>query len=180
VARIGGQEGVLGVVRHHIRGSDMADQRAQFIGTHEHGLDDKGRMVLPAKIRAQLGETGVIAKLDGCLGLWTHEGFLEVATLFEEAVHNADTEDATEEALDAMRQFVGDAVEITPDQQGRIVINSTLRDYAGLRSDVVIKGLIRRAEIWDRDTWHAKAERGDAAVSRKVRQLGLTGRPSPR
>lgn len=158
----------------------MADERAQFIGTHEHGLDEKGRMVLPAKIRAQLGESGVIAKLDGCLGLWTHEGFLDVATLFEDAVEDAETDEDKEEALDAMRQFVGDAVEITPDQQGRIVINSTLREYAGLRSEVVIKGLIRRAEIWDRDTWHAKAERGDAAVTRKVRQLGLTGRRNPR
>jgi MraZ protein len=158
----------------------MADQRAQFIGTHEHGLDDKGRMVLPAKIRAQLGESGVIAKLDGCLGLWTHEGFLEVATVFEDAVEDAETDEDREEALDAMRQFVGDAVEITPDQQGRIVINSTLREYAGLGSDVVIKGLIRRAEIWDRATWLAKAERGDVAVSRKVRQLGLTGRRSAR
>lgn len=158
----------------------MAEQRAQFIGTHEHGLDDKGRMVLPAKIRAQLGESGVIAKLDGCLGLWTHEGFLEVATAFEDAVEDATTEDEREEARDAMRLFVGDAVEISPDQQGRIVINATLREYAGLGSDVVIKGLIRRAEIWDRDTWHAKAVRGDAAVVRQMRQLGLTGRRAPR
>lgn len=158
----------------------MADQRAQFIGTHEHGLDDKGRMVLPAKIRAQLGESGVIAKLDGCLGLWTHEGFLEVATVFEDAVEDAETDEDREEALDAMRQFVGDAVEISPDQQGRIVINATLREYAGLRSEVVIKGLIRRAEIWDRDTWHAKEAVGNAAVTRKVRQLGLTGRRAPR
>lgn len=158
----------------------MAEQRAQFIGTHEHGLDEKGRMVLPAKIRAQLGESGVIAKLDGCLGLWTHEGFLEVANVFEDAVEDADNEDDKEEALDAMRHFVGDAVEITPDQQGRIVINSTLREYAGLGSEVVIKGLIRRAEIWDRDAWNAKAERGNAAVSRKVRQLGMTGRRAPR
>jgi MraZ protein len=159
----------------------MADgQRAQFIGTAEHGLADKGRMVLPAKIRAQLGESGVIAKLDGCLGLWTHEGFLEVATVFEDAVEDAETDDAKADALDTMRRFVGDAVEITPDQQGRIVINSTLREYAGLGSEVVITGLIRRAEIWDRDAWYAKAERGDAGVGRTVRQLGLTGRRAPR
>ena len=44
----------------------MAEQRTRFVGTHEHGLDDKGRMVLPAKIRAQLGETGMIAMADGC------------------------------------------------------------------------------------------------------------------
>jgi MraZ protein len=158
----------------------MADERAQFIGTYEHGLDDKGRMVLPAKIRSQLGESGVIAKLDGCLGLWTHQGFLDVAMVFEDAVEDAETDEEREEALDAMRLFVGDAVEVTPDQQGRIVINSTLRDYAGLGSEVVIKGLIRRAEIWDRSTWHAKEPAGDAAVKRKVRQLGLTGRRNPR
>ncbi|MEO7428910.1 MAG: hypothetical protein ABIY48_05960 [Acidimicrobiales bacterium] len=158
----------------------MADERGLFIGTHEHGLDEKGRMVLPAKIRAQLGESGVIAKLDGCLGLWTHEGFYEVATVFEDAVEDAETDDDREQALDAMRQFVGDAAEITPDQQGRIVINSTLREYAGLGSEVVIKGLLRRAEIWDRATWNAKAERGDAAVSRNVRKLGITGRRAPR
>ena len=158
----------------------MADHRAHFIGTHEHGLDDKGRMVLPAKIRAQLGESGVIAKLDGCLGLWTHDGFLEVATVLEDSVEDATTDDEREEAFDALRQFVGDAVEITPDQQGRIVINSTLRDYAGLGSDVVIKGLIRRAEIWDRNAWNAKEERSDAALGRKVRKLGLTGRRSER
>ena len=76
-------------------------------------------------------------------------------------------------------------VSLTPtafvvDQQGRIVINSTLRDYAGLGSEVVIKGLIRRAEIWDKATWLAKAERGDTAVNKKVRQLGVTGRRNPR
>jgi MraZ protein len=155
-------------------------QRAHFIGTAEHGLDDKGRMVLPAKIRAQLGESGVIGKLDGCLGLWTHDGFLEVAELFEEAIENAETDEDKADALDTMRRFVGDAVEITPDQQGRIVINSTLREYAGLGSEVVITGLIRRAEIWDKDAWRAKAERGDAGVSRTVRQVGLTGRRVPR
>lgn len=158
----------------------MADERAQFIGTHEHGLDDKGRMVLPAKIRAQLGESGVIGILDGCLGLWTHEGFLEVATILEDAVEDAATEEDREEALDALRAFVGEAVEITPDQQGRIVINASLREYAGLRRDVVIKGLIRRAEIWDRDTWMAQGTRRNAAVGKKVRQLGLTGRRGSR
>lgn len=158
----------------------MADQRAQFIGTHEHGLDDKGRMVLPAKIRAQLGESGVIGKLDGCIGLWTHEGFLEVATILEDAVEDAATDDDREEAFDALRSFVGDAVEITPDQQGRIVINAELRRYAGLGKEVVITGLIRRAEIWDRETWLSRAPRGNAAVGKKVRQLGLTGRRAPR
>ena len=77
------------------------------------------------------------------------------------------------EALDTMRRFVGDAVEITPDQQGRIVINATLREYAGLGSEVVITGLIRRAEIWDRDAWLAKSR----ARQRRRQSHGAPARP---
>ncbi len=158
----------------------MAEHRTRFVGTYEHGLDDKGRMVLPAKIRAQLGESGVIAKLDGCLGLWTPEGFDEVAAVFEDAVEDAPTPELKQKALRALRRFVGDAAEITPDQQGRIVINQTLREYAGLGSEIVITGLIRRAEIWNRQTWFAATDEDDAEVARSVGELGLTGRRSAR
>jgi MraZ protein len=158
----------------------MADHTPRFIGTFEHGLDDKGRMVLPAKIRAQLGETGVIGKLDDCLGLWTPEGFLEAASVFEDAVEEAQTPEERRRAMRAYRRFVGDAAEITPDQQGRIVINQTLREYAGLESEIVIKGLIRRAEIWNRDTWMSAADEDDAAVADTVNERALTGRRAAR
>ena len=94
----------------------MAEQRTRFVGTYDHGLDDKGRMVLPAKIRAQLGETGLLGKLDGCLGLWTVEGFDKAADDIEALA------DAGEVTTGALRAFIADAHEITPDQQGRIVI----------------------------------------------------------
>jgi MraZ protein len=158
----------------------MADQQARFIGTYEHGLDDKGRMVLPAKMRAQLSENGVVGKLDGCLGLWTPEGFVEAAGVFEDAVEVAPTPELRERAMRALRRFVGDAAEITPDQQGRIVINQRLRDYAGLGADIVITGLIGRAEIWDRATWYAASDADDAEVARSVSELGLTGRRTAR
>lgn len=158
----------------------MADQQARFIGTYEHGLDEKGRMVLPARIRAQLGESGVIAKLDDCIGLWTPEGFDEVAAVFEDAVEDAKTPEARKKAMRAFRRFVGDAAEITPDQQGRIVVTPTLREYANLGSEIVIKGLIRRAEIWNRATWLAAAEEDDAAVASTVSERALTGRRTPR
>ncbi|MET0728513.1 MAG: division/cell wall cluster transcriptional repressor MraZ [Acidimicrobiales bacterium] len=150
-----------------------------FIGTYEHGLDDKGRMVLPAKFRSQLGETGVVAKLDGCLGLWTPEDFKDVLVVFEDAVEEAETPEARKRAMGAYRRFVGDALEVNPDQQGRIVINQTLRDYAGLGSEIVIKGLVRRAEIWNRDTWFEATDEDDAAVARTVSERALTGRRSP-
>ena len=149
---------------------------ARFIGTFEQRLDDKGRMVLPAKLRAQMGETGVISKLDGCLGLWTPDEFEQTILQFEDAVEDATDAGERKVRFDAMRSFVGDAIEVSPDQQGRIVLNSTLRDYARLGSDIVIKGFFRRAEIWDRAAWLDQSSAGDEAIGETVTTMGITGR----
>ncbi len=145
----------------------MAEHRARFVGTFEHGLDDKGRMVLPSRIRAQLGETGMLGLLDDCVGLWSLDGFDEMADEIHRRV------DAKEVSMDAFRQFMAHAAEITPDQQGRVVIPSTLRDYAGLGSEVVINGRHDRAEIWDRARWSGMTPEGKADLARSVRELGL-------
>lgn len=129
----------------------MAEHRTRFVGTHEHGLDDKGRMVLPAKIRAQLGETGMVGMADGCLGLWTIEGFDEIADRLAAKV------EAGETSSTVLRKFMAFAAEITPDQQGRVVIPQVLRDFAGLGSEVVVNGRRDRAEIWAKDRWEALA-----------------------
>ena len=145
----------------------MEQRRARFVGTYEHGLDDKGRMVLPAKIRAQLGETGVLAKLDGCLGLWTQEGFDQVVD--ELAAHVSEGR-ATAAAL---RVFTADAAEVTPDQQGRIVIPQRLRTYADLNRDVVTTGRRERAEIWDAARWADLSAEGDADLAEAITSLRM-------
>ena len=127
----------------------MAEQRTRFVGTHDHGLDDKGRMVLPAKIRGQLGARGMVAMADGCLGLWTIDGFDEVADRVAAAVEARETEPAV------LRKFMAYACEVTPDQQGRVVIPQVLREYAGLGSEVVVNGRRDRAEIWAKERWEA-------------------------
>jgi len=127
----------------------MAEQRTRFVGNHEHGLDDKGRMVLPAKIRAQLGESGMVAMADGCLGLWTVDGFDAIADRLAAAV----AEGATESAV--LRKFMAFAAEVTPDAQGRVIIPQVLRDHAGLGSEVVVNGRRDRAEIWAKEAWAA-------------------------
>jgi len=129
----------------------MAEQRTRFVGTYEHGLDDKGRMVLPAKIRAQLGETGMVGMASGCLGLWTLDGFDAIADLL------ADKVAADEAPVRSLQLFMAFAAEVTPDQQGRVVIPQPLRDYAGLGGEVVVNGRKDRAEIWDRATWNGIA-----------------------
>ena len=145
----------------------MAEQRAQFIGTHEHGLDEKGRMVLPAKIRAQLGESGVIAKLDGCLGLWTPDGFVAAAHQLEAKV------DEGLATVVALRRFIADAHEVTPDQQGRIVVPERLRSYASLGPNVVITGRLKRAEIWDAREWAGMSDEGDADLKSAIQTLRI-------
>jgi MraZ protein len=147
----------------------MAEQRTRFVGTHEHGLDDKGRMVLPSKIRAQLGESGMVGMLDGCLGLWTIEGFDTISDALAARV------DADEAPMSALRQFMAFAVEVTPDQQGRVVIPQHLREYAGLGSEVVVNGRRDRAEIWDKTRWNelTRTPEGEADVSTTIAALRL-------
>ena len=146
----------------------MAEQRTRFVGTHEHGLDDKGRMVLPAKIRAQLGESGMVGMADGCLGLWTIDGFDEIADRLAEAVAAREAEPAV------LRKFMAYAFEVTPDQQGRVVIPQVLRDYAGLGSEVVVNGRRDRAEIWDKAAWGALVAPDTAAPSEDGADVGDT------
>lgn len=136
----------------------MAEQRTRFVGTHEHGLDDKGRMVLPAKIRAQLGESGMVAMADGCLGLWTVEGFDAIADRVAAAVEARETDPAV------LRKFMAYACEVIPDQQGRVVIPQVLRDYAALGSEVVVNGRRDRAEIWAKERWRALVSPDTAAA----------------
>jgi MraZ protein len=127
----------------------MAEQRTRFVGTHEHGLDDTGRMVLPAKIRGQLGASGMVAMADSCLGLWTIEGFDAIADRLKEKVEAGETSTAV------LRKFMAFAAEVTPDTQGRVVIPQSLRDHAGLGSEVVVNGRLDRAEIWAKERWEA-------------------------
>ena len=140
----------------------MAEQETRFVGTQTHGLDDKGRMVLPSKIRAQLGETAMLGMGDRCLGLWTIEGFDRVARDFLARV------DAEEAPMDAFRVFMAHAAEVTPDQQGRVVIPQVLRSYADLGSEVVVNGRLNRAEIWAKDRWDSLAAPATAADAEAI------------
>src|SRR3546814_7624887 len=120
--------------------ADHENRQPQLVGSYEHGLDGKGRMVLPAKIRARIGETGMIGRLDGCLGLWSLDRFDDVA---ERILAKAESGEASR---DFYRRFMAFAAEVTPDNQGRVVIPQKLRSYAGLTTDVVVTGRGDRSE----------------------------------
>lgn len=138
-----------------------------FVGTFEHSLDDKGRVVLPSTFRSHLADRGYLTKLDGCLGLWTPEEFADVTARLIEKVR---------EGLaphDARRAFSSDAHEVRPDSQGRITIPQRLREFAHLERDAVVVGALERIEIWDAARWQEVSATADESLTDAVRALGL-------
>jgi MraZ protein len=137
-----------------------------FLGTFEHALDAKGRVILPAKFREQLEAGAYLAKgPDGCLALYATEVF---ERLVEEMV--AKTGDAERNVV---RTFAAGATEAAPDRQGRITIPPALRSFAGLEREVVVNGAITKIEIWDATRWRTIETGADAALSRA--EPGLAG-----
>jgi len=139
-----------------------------FVGTFEHSLDDKGRVVLPVTFRAQFGaEKGFLSQWDRCLGLWTEDGFADVARRLTEKIR------AGQAPQEAMRSFSANAREVSPDSQGRITIAPPLRDFARLDRDVVLIGAIDRIEVWDAARWIDQVGVADDSLVKAVTALGL-------
>ena len=124
---------------------------ARFFGRHEHSLDDKGRVILPAKFRAHFEHGGYLApEQDGCLSLWTPDQFeLQMDAMMERASGGRSDRNL-------MRLWASTSHELEIDRQGRMAIPARLREYAGLGSEVLVLGAIDRVELWDRPTWDAK------------------------
>lgn len=130
-----------------------------FLGTFEHSLDPKGRVILPAKFRDQLASGAFLSKvLDGCLALYTAEEFEKVALDMQEKARRGSIE------RNFVRSFAAGTTEATPDRQGRITIPPKLREFAGLERDVVVNGAIQRIEIWDAARWRQLDEEADQSM----------------
>lgn len=138
-----------------------------FVGTFEHSLDGKGRVVLPAQFRHHLADRGYLSQYESCLGLWTEEGFADVARRLTDKVRQGL---ATQNAL---RSFSANASEVAPDSQGRITIPQRLRDFAGLTKDLVIIGAIDRIELWDAERWQRTSGTADESLVQAVTELGI-------
>jgi len=119
-----------------------------LIGEYEHSLDVKGRLIMPAKLREDIGEKFIITKgLDGCLF-----GFsLNEWTNFEEKLKSLPL--TNKNARDFVRFFLSGAVNVEIDKQGRFLVASNLREYASMEKEVVIIGVGTRIEFWSKDKW---------------------------
>ena len=131
-----------------------------FLGTFTPRLDDKGRLILPAKFRGRLS-TGLVATrgLDRCVFLFPLDEFTSV----HDRLRRAPLENKN--ARDYLRNFLGHAMDDIPDKQGRILLAPALRRYAGIDRDVAVVGMGSRVEIWDAPTWERYLEDGEDAYA---------------
>jgi len=119
-----------------------------LLGTHTPKLDDKGRIILPAKFRDELSAGVVVTRgQERCLYVFSKSEFESV----HEKIRQAPV--TSEEARKYLRLFLSGAADDTPDKQGRVLVPQLLRDYAGLTKELVIIGVGSRAEIWDAASW---------------------------
>lgn len=131
-----------------------------FLGTHAPRLDDKGRLVLPAKFRDALAGGLVLTKgQDRAIVVWPAAEFAAYADHLNEASRSDPKVQAYQRVL-----FSGASDEI-PDRQGRITVPPVLREYAGLDRDVVVVGKNTTAEIWDAVAWAEYLEGQEEAFS---------------
>ena len=119
-----------------------------LLGTHSPRLDDKGRLVLPAKFRDELGGGVVMTKgQDRCVVLWPAAEFEEYANRLNEASRS----NAAVRAY--LRVLFSGAFDQVPDKQGRVSLPPQLREYANLGKDVIVAGNGGTAEIWEESAW---------------------------
>ena len=124
-----------------------------FIGEYEHSVDVKGRVIMPARLREDIGEKFILTKgLDGCLFAYSQNEW----TNFEEKLKTLPL--TNKNARDFVRFFLSGAIECEIDKQGRFLIPSNLRVYSKLDKEIVILGVGTRIEIWDKNTWNNSAE----------------------
>ena len=120
-----------------------------FLGTFSHTIDDKGRLTLPAKYRADLGHGVVVTRgVDKCL-------FIFVADEFQKLASQIGSLPMTQsEGREFARHFFSGASDVELDKQGRILIPPDLRAYAGLDGEVIVAGINTRIEVWDVQAWN--------------------------
>lgn len=123
-----------------------------FYGEYAHALDKKGRLILPSKFR-ESAKANYIEKffltrgLDTCLFMFTEEEWKTQEAKFKSMSFTK------AESRKFNRLYFSGAVEITFDKQGRMLIPKYLKDFAGIRREVMIIGVSNRIEIWDLKKW---------------------------
>ncbi len=142
-----------------------------FMGTYEHTIDEKGRLIIPSRFREELGDTFVVTKgLDNCLFVYPMNEWRQL----EEKLKALPFTRADARAF--VRFFFSGAAECSLDKQGRVVVPANLREYARLDREAVIIGVSSRVEIWSPEGWSSyekDAELSYEDIAEKIVDLEL-------
>ncbi|MCL6589431.1 MAG: division/cell wall cluster transcriptional repressor MraZ [Firmicutes bacterium] len=125
-----------------------------FMGEYQHSLDEKGRLIIPAKFREGLGEKFILNRgLDNCLYGYPVAEW----KVIEEKIKEFPTSHPDYRAF--VRLFFSGAVDVEMDKQGRIIIPQHLREHAHIEKDVYVIGLSTKVEIWAKEAWEQYSEK---------------------
>ena len=142
-----------------------------FIGEYQHNLDDKGRLAIPAKFRADLKKGAVVTKgLDNCLFLYSKEQFAVIAKKF------ASLPISQARARAFARHMLAGAMDVDFDAQGRITLPEYLRSFSDLKKGVIVAGLYNHLEIWNEAAWNKyklESEKNSNAIAEELGDLGI-------
>ncbi len=142
-----------------------------FMGEYQHNMDTKGRVIIPAKFREELGEKFVATRgLDNCLFVYPMNEW----SVLENKLSSLPL--TSKNARTFVRFFFSGANECELDKQGRISIPANLRDYANLSKETVIIGLANRIELWSKDRWDKYLEDAEDSyedIAAAMEELGI-------
>ena len=142
-----------------------------LIGEYEHSLDVKGRLIMPAKLREDMGEKFIITTgLDGCLFGFSMPEWKQ----FEDKLKTLPI--TNKNARNFVRFFLSGATECELDKQGRFLIASKLRAVAALDKDVAIIGAGTRIEIWNKEKWEEHNSEENLSIEeieKNMEELGI-------
>jgi len=142
-----------------------------LLGEYRHSLDSKGRLIIPARFRDELGDRFVITKgLDNCLFVYPEKEWVLISSRLQELPFTR------ADARAFVRLFLAGASEVEPDGQGRILIPLNLRLYAEILKDACLIGVGSRVEIWETEKWEIYSEQSAAdfgAIADKMADLGI-------
>lgn len=150
--------------------SHLSPTLHMFIGEYTHTLDPKKRLSLPAKFRAEIGRKAVITRgLDNCLFMYPMKSWAKIAgKLNELPMGQADTRGFN-------RFMLSGAVESDVDGAGRVLIPDFLKEFAGLKSHVVLAGVSDRVELWSEKAWSEYKRRIERQADQMAEKLGEIG-----
>lgn len=142
-----------------------------FMGEYNHSLDAKGRTIVPAKLREEIGETFVITRgLDGCLFGYSETEWAD----FEQKIKALPTT-TSKAAREMVRYFLSGATQCEFDKQGRVLVPANLREFAKLEKDIVFVGSGTRIEIWSKAKWDEINSSFEGGVEGLFEELGENG-----